>query len=75
MTLTRPPITDRTVETLDADLRERVRREGVDPQREPGVVRRLAEHVVREHDFHTAETIEPGTIELLLAQPAVINTE
>ena len=38
------------VERLDAQLRELVRREGVDPQREGGVVRRLAESVVRAHD-------------------------
>ncbi len=40
------------IEQLDARLRERVRREGVDPQRESGLVRRIAEQVVREHDEH-----------------------
>ena len=40
------------IEQLDARLRERVRREGVDPQREAGLVRRIAEQVVREHDEH-----------------------
>lgn len=35
---------------LDAALRERVRREGLDPQRDVGAVRRLATRVVREHD-------------------------
>ena len=38
------------VEQLDALVRERVRREGVDPQRDAQVVRRIAEEVVREHD-------------------------
>jgi pilus assembly protein CpaF len=38
------------VETLDQRVREAVRREGVDPQRETIVVRRLAETVVRAHD-------------------------
>ncbi|HEY0889667.1 MAG TPA: hypothetical protein VGE38_08665 [Nocardioides sp.] len=41
------------VELLDARVRERVRREGVDPQRDSGVVRRIAEAVVREHDEHS----------------------
>ena len=50
MTLTRPDTADHVVESLDARVRERVRREGVDPQREPGVVRRMAEDVVRQHD-------------------------
>lgn len=38
------------VDALDAALREGVRREGIDPQREVEVVRRLAREVVREHD-------------------------
>ena len=38
------------VESLDQQVREAVRRDGVDPQREAGVVRRLAEAVVRAHD-------------------------
>jgi pilus assembly protein CpaF len=38
------------VESLDQRVREAVRREGVDPQRETVVVRRLAETVVRAHD-------------------------
>jgi pilus assembly protein CpaF len=38
------------VESLDQRVREAVRREGVDPQREAVVVRRLAEAVVRAHD-------------------------
>jgi pilus assembly protein CpaF len=38
------------VESLDQRVREAVRREGVDPQREASVVRRLAESVVRAHD-------------------------
>ena len=38
------------VETLDAQVRDHVRREGVDTQRDAVVVRRIAEGVVREHD-------------------------
>lgn len=38
------------VELLDEHVRELVRREGVDPQRDAGTVRRIAESVVREHD-------------------------
>jgi pilus assembly protein CpaF len=38
------------IEQLDERVRELVRAEGVDPQREAGVVRRIAESVVREHD-------------------------
>ncbi|MBB6626853.1 CpaF family protein [Nocardioides sp. KIGAM211] len=38
------------VEQLDQHVRELVRREGVDPQRDAGLVRRIAEGVVRDHD-------------------------
>ena len=38
------------VELLDQHVRELVRREGVDPQRDAPVVRRIAESVVRDHD-------------------------
>ncbi|MFN8194441.1 MAG: ATPase, T2SS/T4P/T4SS family [Nocardioidaceae bacterium] len=38
------------LEQLDARVREIVRGEGVDPQRDAVVVRRIAEGVVREHD-------------------------
>ena len=38
------------VETLDQHVRELVRREGVDPQRDAPLVRRIAEGVVRDHD-------------------------
>ncbi len=41
---------DDLVEQLDAHVREVVRREGVDPQRDAPVVRRIAESVVRDHD-------------------------
>src|SRR4051794_1939718 len=41
---------DELVEQLDAHVRAVVRREGVDPQRDAGVVRRIAEGVVRDHD-------------------------
>ena len=38
------------VESLDARVREIVRRDGVDPQSEAAVVRRIAEDAVRDHD-------------------------
>ena len=38
------------VDQLDQLVRAAVRREGVDPQRDPSVVRRIAESIVREHD-------------------------
>ncbi|CAN5331699.1 ATPase, T2SS/T4P/T4SS family [soil metagenome] len=41
------------VEVLDAALRDLVRREGVDPQRDADVVRRMADRVVRDHDEHS----------------------
>lgn len=47
--ITRPHVDD-LVERLDLQVRERVRREGVDPQREASLVRRIAEDVVRDHD-------------------------
>ncbi|MEP9381467.1 CpaF family protein [Nocardioides cheoyonin] len=40
----------RVVDQLDQHVRERVRAEGVDPQRDAPVVRRIAESVVRAHD-------------------------
>ena len=36
--------------SLDTTLRERVRSEGLDPQRDTAALRRLATRVVREHD-------------------------
>lgn len=41
---------DELVERLDVEVRSLVRREGVDPQRDSAVVRRIAEGVVRDHD-------------------------
>lgn len=38
------------VDLLDRAVRDVVRAEGVDPQRDTGVVRRIAESVVRDHD-------------------------
>jgi pilus assembly protein CpaF len=49
-TLARPDAHDDLVRQLDGQVRERVRREGVDPQRDAGLVRRIAEGVVRDHD-------------------------
>lgn len=53
MTLTHPTdlgASGSLVDELDRSVRELVRREGVDPQRDAGVVRRIAEAVVRAHD-------------------------
>lgn len=49
----RTETSEQLVELLDARVRERVRREGVDPQRDSSVVLRIAEAVVREHDEHS----------------------
>ena len=38
------------LDSLDARVRETVRRDGVDPQAEVGAVRRIAELVVTAHD-------------------------
>ena len=50
MTVANAHTHDRLIEDLDGRVREIVRREGVDPQRDAAVVRRIAESVVREHD-------------------------
>jgi pilus assembly protein CpaF len=50
MTLTRPDTHADLIEDLDARVREQVRTEGVDPQRDALIVRRIAEDVVRRHD-------------------------
>lgn len=50
MTLTRQDSHGELVEMLDGQVRERVRSDGVDPQRDAGLVRRIAEDVVRRHD-------------------------
>lgn len=41
---------DDLVDVLDARVRERVRRDGVDPQADVALVRRIAEEAVRAHD-------------------------
>ncbi len=50
MSLTHPMAHDELVEQLDLHVRELVRREGVDPQRDAALVRRIAEDVVHRHD-------------------------
>jgi pilus assembly protein CpaF len=50
MTMTRQDSHGELVEMLDGQVRERVRSDGVDPQRDAGLVRRIAEDVVRRHD-------------------------
>ena len=50
MSVTLADAYDDLVEGLDADLREVVRRDGIDPQREVGLVRSLAARLVTEHN-------------------------
>ena len=50
MSLTHSSHDEVMFETLDQRLRHQVQRDGVDPQREVDVVRRLAEQLVVEHD-------------------------
>jgi pilus assembly protein CpaF len=47
------------IESLDAALRNAVRAEGVDPQRDAAVVRRLAGQVVAEHDQRSLTGVVP----------------
>ncbi|WP_341242768.1 ATPase, T2SS/T4P/T4SS family [uncultured Nocardioides sp.] len=59
-----------TLEHLDHALREVVRREGIDPQRDPGVVRRLAESLVHEHDERslTGAVVPVGDAEAVVGE-------
>ncbi len=59
-----------TLEHLDHALREVVRREGIDPQRDPAVVRRLAESLVREHDERslTGAVVPVGDAEAVVGE-------
>lgn len=41
------------VDLLDARVRERIRADGIDPQKEGALVRRIAEEAVRAHDDHS----------------------
>ncbi len=50
MSVTLADTYDDVVEALDADLRELVRRDGIDPQREVGLVRSLAVRLVGGHN-------------------------
>ena len=50
MTLTRQDSHAELIEDARRQVRERVRTDGVDPQRDAGLVRRIAEDVVRRHD-------------------------
>ena len=47
------------IESLDVALRNAVRSEGVDPQRDAAVVRRLAGQVVAEHDQRSLSGVVP----------------
>lgn len=56
------------LDALDARVREVVRAEGIDPQRDVGVVRRIAEGVAREHDDRSLT----GAVAKLGDVPAVV---
>jgi len=62
------------IEALDARLRDAVRREGIDPQRDATLVRRTARQLVAEHDAASLTgTVLPvedadGTVEELVAR-------
>ena len=58
------------VEDLDAQVRAAVRRQGVDPQRDEALVRRIATEVVRDHD----ERSLTGRV-VPLADPAAVVVE
>src|SRR3954453_9495380 len=68
MSLTYADVHGELIETLDADLRAVVRAEGVDPQRDASVVRRLAARVVGDHDQRRLT----GAVLPVLDQDAVI---
>jgi pilus assembly protein CpaF len=53
------PDVDDVVTRLDAELRDAVRREQLDPQRDPHAVRRLAVALVREHDERSLTGVVP----------------
>jgi pilus assembly protein CpaF len=53
MSLTYADAYGELIESLDADVRAAVRAEGVDPQRDAGLVRRLAVRVVGDHDLRS----------------------
>lgn len=46
----RPPVDPVLLDRLDGQVRDVVRREGIDPQRGGRLVRRIVEDVVRAHD-------------------------
>jgi pilus assembly protein CpaF len=53
MSLTHSSHDEDILATLDASLRDHVRRDGVDPQRDRHVLRQLAERLVRDHDHRS----------------------
>ncbi|XBB67914.1 ATPase, T2SS/T4P/T4SS family [Nocardioides sp. WV_118_6] len=60
MALLQPPVvSDDLVARLDDHLRAAVRREAIDPQRDPAAVRRLAVALVRDHDERSLTGVVP----------------
>ena len=57
------------VDTLDGQLREAVRRDGIDPQRDCGLVRRIAERLVNDHDQRSLT----GAVDPVGDQDAVVD--
>jgi pilus assembly protein CpaF len=68
MSLTYADVHGDLITTLDADLRAVVRAEGVDPQRDAPLVRRLAARVVGDHDQRSLT----GAVLPVLDQDAVV---
>lgn len=63
-----PPVPSAVLDALDRRVRELVRAEGVDPQREPDVVRRVAGQAVAEHDQRALT----GSVSALVDPEAVV---
>ena len=63
MSLTHTSPDEGALRALDATLRDLVRRDGVDPQRDVGVVRALAARVVEEHDRRSLTGAVPPLVD------------
>ena len=70
MSLTHPAPDEGIVESLDSRLRARVRRDGIDPQRDAAALRLLAERVVAEHDDQSLT----GAVLPVVDRAAVVDT-
>ncbi len=74
MSLLHSSADEAALHVLDATLRDHVRRNGVDPQRDSGVVRRLATRLVAEHDERSLTgQVEPVVDSERLVEELVAN--